>query len=116
MLVGGIWLVAVMLILNFFAGAAERNKENIILRSLDMEKSNLRVTLMQELRKCMEEDSEFIKAILESNVDNAIEEYWDSNQTKLNVMDMMGIPMDLIYRDLNKHIKKMYEREYVFKE
>ena len=47
MLIGvGIWLVAIMLILNFFAGAAERYKNNIILRPLDMVKSNINVTLL----------------------------------------------------------------------
>lgn len=116
MLVGGIWLVAAMLILNFFAGAAERNKDNIILRPLDMEKSNINVTLVAELDKCTEEHYEFKKGALTNDIDNTIEEFWDSVQTKLNVMGMMGIPTDVIYKDLNKHIKKMNEREYVFKE
>ena len=57
-----------------------------------------------------------LKEALNNNTDNTIEEFWDSVQTKLNVMGMMGIPTDVIYKDLNKHIKKMYEREYVFKE
>lgn len=115
-LVGGIWLVAIMLILNFFAGAKERNRENIILKPLDMEKSKLKVTLISELDKCTEEHYEFKKGALSNDIDNTIEEFWDSVQTKLNVMGMMGIPTDMIYRDLDKHIKKMYEREYVFKE
>lgn len=116
MLIIGIWLIAVMLILNFFAGATERNKENIILRPLDMEKSQLNETLIAELDKCTEEDNEFKKGALSNDIDNTIEEFWDSVQTKLNVMGMMGIPTDLIYRDLDKHIKKMNNRGYVFKE
>lgn len=117
MLIGvGIWLVAIMLIINFFAGASEKNEENVILRPLDMEKSNIKVTLIKELDKCTEEDNEFKKGALSNDIDNTIEEFWDSVQTKLNVMGMMGIPTDVIYKDLNKHIKKMYEREYVFKE
>lgn len=116
MLIGGIWLVAIMLILNFFLGASERNRENIILRPLDIKKSKLNVTLVDELFKCVEEDGEFAKGALNNDIDNTIEEFWDSVQTKLNVMGMMGIPTDVIYKDLNKHIKKMYEREYVFKE
>lgn len=63
MLVGGIWLVAAMLILNFFAGAAERNKDNIILRPLDMEKSNINVTLVAELDKCTEEHYDSYKEV-----------------------------------------------------
>ena len=116
MLIVGIWLVAIMLILNFFAGAAERNKEKIILRPLDREKSNINVTLVAELDKCTEEHYEFKKGALTNDIDNTIEEFWDSVQTKLNVMGMMGIPTDMIYRDLNKHIKKMIKRGYVFKE
>lgn len=116
MLIIGIWLIAVMLILNFFAGATERNKENIILKPLDMNKSKLDIHLFDELNKCMEEDNEFIKGVLEMDMDNTIEEFWDSVQTKLNVMGMMGIPTDVIYRDLDKHIKKMNKRGYVFKE
>lgn len=88
----------------------------IILRPLDMDKSNLDVTLMKELVKCVEEDQEFAKGALKNDIDNTIEEFWDSVQTKLNVMSIMGIPTDMIYKDLDKHIKKMYEREYVFKE
>lgn len=110
----GIWLIIVILIMLFFRGAAEN--EQVILRPLDMEKSKLNVTLIDELFKCVEEEGEFIKGALNNNIDNTIEEFWDSVQTKLNVMGMMGIPIDVIYRDLNKHIKKMYEREYVFKE
>lgn len=116
MLIVGIWLVAIMLILNFFAGAAERNRENIILRPLDMKKSKLNVTLMLEIKKCMEEDKEFVKGALKNDIDNTIEEFWDSVQTKLNVMSIMGIPTDMIYKDLDKHIKKMNKRGYVFKE
>lgn len=88
----------------------------IILRPLDMDKSNLDVTLMKELVKCVEEDQEFSKGALSNNIDNTIEEFWDSVQTKLNVMSIMGIPTDMIYKDLDKHIKKMNKRGYVFKE
>lgn len=88
----------------------------IILRPLDMDKSNLDVTLMKELVKCVEEDQEFAKGALSNNIDNTIEEFWDSIQTKLNVMSIMGIPTDMIYKDLDKHIKKMNKRGYLFKE
>ena len=89
--------------------------KNIILRPLDMDKSNLDVTLMKELVKCVEEDQEFAKGALSNNIDNTIEEFWDSVQTKLNVMSIMGIPTDMIYKDLDKHIKKMNRRGYLFK-
>ncbi len=87
----------------------------IILRPLDLERSNLDVTLIQELKKCAEEDAEFAKGVLKNDIDNTIEEFWDSVQTKLNVMGLMGIPTEMIYIDLEKHIKKMNTRGYIFK-
>jgi phosphoribosyl-ATP pyrophosphohydrolase len=117
MLIGiGVWLIAVMLILMFIRGAAKEEKKVVLLKPLDLEKSNINVTLMSEIAKCMEEDKEFINGVLKGDIDNTIEEFWDSVQTKLNVMSMIGIPVDMIYRDLDKHIAKMYERGYVFKE
>lgn len=110
----GVWTVAVMLILIFFIGASEN--DNKTLKPLDLEKSNLDINLFDEIRKCNEEDEEFLKAVMKCDIDNVIEEFWDSVQTKLNVMGMMGIPTDVIYRDLDKHIKKMNKRGYVFKE
>lgn len=111
----GVWIIALMLTLLFFKGAT-REKEVILLKPLDMDKSNLDVTLMKELVKCVEEDEEFAKGALKNDIDNTIEEFWDSVQTKLNVMSIMGIPTDMVYRGLDKHIAKMYERGYVFKE
>lgn len=111
----GVWIIALMLTLLFFKGAI-REKEVMLLKPLDMDKSKLDVTLMEELVKCVEEDEEFAKGALKNDIDNTIEEFWDSAQAKLNVMGMMGIPTDIIYRDLDKHVKKMHERGYVFKE
>ena len=88
----------------------------IILRPLDLEKSNITVTLERELDKCTEEDTEFAKGVVNGDIENTIEEFWDSVQAKLNVMDIMGIPTDIIYKGLEKHIKKMNKRGYVFKD
>lgn len=89
---------------------------NIELRPLDMEKSKLNLSIEEELTKCVEEDREFIKGVLERDIDNAIEEFWDSVQTKLNVLSMMGIPMYKIHSGLDKHGDKMNSRGYIFKE
>ena len=77
---------------------------------------SIKVTLEDEIEKCIEEDSEFIAGVLKNDKDNIIEEFWDSVQTKLNVMDIMGISMKDVYeRGLNKHLDKMNERGYTFK-
>lgn len=111
----GVWVIAVMLIILFFRGASEKESV-VLLKPLDMEKSILDVTLHDEMRKSYEEDEEFHEAVMKKDIDNAIEEFWDSVQTKLNCMNMIEIPTDMIYRDLDKHIKKMHERGYVFKD
>lgn len=87
----------------------------ILLRPLDLKKSNLSVGLSEELKKCTEEDKEFQKGALAGDINNTIEEFWDSVQTKLNVMGMIGIEAERIYKELEKHIKKMNNRGYIFK-
>ena len=82
---------------------------------MDLKKSNLSVGLSEELKKCTEEDKEFQKGALAGDINNIIEEFWDSVQTKLNVMGMIGIEAERIYKDLEKHIKKMNNRGYIFK-
>lgn len=108
------WLIVVLLILVFFMGASE--SEMGILRPLDLKRSNIKATLSDEIYKCIEEDKEFVIGALRNDIDNTIEEFWDSVQTKLNVMAMMGIPTEVIYEDLDKHIKKMHKRGYKFKD
>ena len=111
----GVWVIAVILIIMFLKGASE--KESVaLLKPLDMEKSKIDTNLFDEMRKCYEEDEEFLEAIMKYDIDNAIEEFWDSVQTKLNVMSMINIPVDMVYRGLDKHTAKMNERGYVFKE
>ncbi|WP_368244112.1 hypothetical protein [Clostridium tertium] len=111
----GVWVVFIILVLMFFKGATIEKKV-ILLKPLDMKKSKINVTLQDEMRKAYEESEEFLEAVLKHDIDNSIEEFWDSVQTKLNCMSMIGIPAELVYRDLDKHIKKMIDRGYVFKE
>ena len=110
----GVLIIAITILLLFFQRASE--KKVFILKPLDMEKSKLNIDLADELSKCIEEDREFIDGALNNDVDNVIEEFWDSVQTKLNVMSMLGISTDVIYDGLYKHISKMNDRGYVFKD
>ena len=118
MIIGvGVYLILLMLILNFFMGvkANEIRKENYNLKPLDLKKSGINATLFDELRKCDEENAEFTQAIIKCDYDNAIEEFWDSVQTKLNVMDMAGIKLEDVYKGLDKHKEKMESRGNIFK-
>lgn len=113
----GIYLIVILLFLNFIAGCGE--KEVIVLKEylkpIDLEKSGFKLTVFQEIFKCEEEDGEFYTAIIKDDYNNAIEEFWDSTQTKLNVMAMMNISTTDIYDGLLKHKKKMKKRGYIFK-
>lgn len=118
MIIGvGVYLILLMLILNFFLGVKsnEIRKENYNLKPLDLKKSGINATLFDELRKCDEENAEFTQAIIKCDYDNAIEEFWDSVQTKINVMDMAGIREKDIYKGLDKHKEKMESRGNIFK-
>jgi len=118
MIIGiGVYLLLAMLILNFFLGikSNEIRKENYNLKPLDLKKSEINATLFDELRKCDEENEEFTQAIIKCDYDNAIEEFWDSAQTKLNVMDMAGIKLEDVYKGLDKHKEKMESRGNIFK-
>ena len=112
-----VYLVLAMLILNFFlrVKSNEIRKENYNLKPLDLKKSGINATLFDELRKCDEENAEFTQAIIKCDYDNAIEEFWDSVQTKINVMDMAGIREKDIYKGLDKHKEKMESRGNIFK-
>lgn len=115
-LIIGIYLVALFLVLNFFKGANGPIKNSITLNPIDFKKSKIgQPTMFHELNKCKEEDNEFQKAVLKNDINNAIEEFYDSIQTKLNCLDMMCIPVDLICKNQSKHYKKLIQRGFTFK-
>ncbi|MCI6278073.1 MAG: hypothetical protein MR639_15350 [Clostridium sp.] len=116
-LIVGVYLVALFLILNFFKGVNRSCKNSITLNPVDFKRSPIgQPTMFHELNKCKEEDDEFQKAVLKNDINNAIEEFHDSIQTKLNCLDMMGIPVDVICKAQSKHYKKLLNRGFVFKE
>lgn len=116
-LIIGIYLVALFLVLNFFKGANGPIKNSITLNPIDFKKSKIgQPTLFHELNKCKEEDDEFQRAILKNDVDNAIEEFHDSIQTKLNCLDMLNILIKAICMNQYKHYRKLEQRGFIFKE
>lgn len=69
-----------------------------------------------QLKKVIEEDNEFRTAIVKSDVDNAIEEFWDAFQTKLGALDLMGIPLEAVLNGQQLHMLKLEGRGHKFKE
>ncbi|WP_437629319.1 hypothetical protein [Clostridium paraputrificum] len=116
-LIIGIYLLIVLLFIHLFKGANKVYKNSITLNPIDFKKSKIgQPTLFHEFNKCKEEDDEFQRVVLKNDVDNAIEEFHDSIQTKLNCLDMLNIPIKVICMDQYKHYRKLEERGFIFKE
>ena len=116
-LIIGVYLLAIALYINFFKSINKVYKNSITLNPIDFKKYKIgQPTLFHELNKCKEEDDECQRAVLKNDVDNAIEEFHDSIQTKLNCLDMLNIPIKVICMDQYKHYKKLEQRGFIFKE
>lgn len=115
-LIIGVYLLAIALYINFFKSINKVYKNSITLNPIDFKKSKIgQSTLFHELNKCKEEDDKFQRAVLKNDVDNAIEEFHDSIQTKLNYLDMLNIPIKVICMEQYKHYRKLEKRGFIFK-
>ena len=86
------------------------------LKSIDFDRSPIeRPTLIDEIRKCMEEDKEFITAISKGDITNALEEYHDKIMSSTNALIMLGVPLETIANSQKEHFKKLKDRGIVFK-
>lgn len=88
-------------------------KNKIKLRPL---KYNLKPTLISQILKCEEEETEFKKAILKADVTNAVEEFYDDIQAKLGALRMLGVPLEVIIEGQEKHFDKLKSRGWKFEE
>ncbi|MDU5110293.1 MAG: hypothetical protein E6248_07580 [Clostridium sp.] len=79
-------------------------------------KFNIKPTLISQIHKCVEEDNEFIKAILRGDIPNAIEEFHDKITSSLNALRLSGIPLETIVDGQADHYKKLIERGWEFDE
>lgn len=79
-------------------------------------KFKVKPTLIRQIHKCEEEHEEFTKAILKGNIDNAIEEFYDDIQVKLNTLRMLDIPLEVIVNGQNRHFEKLSKRGWSFEE
>lgn len=115
-LVIGVYLLLIILVVDFFKVTTRKFINCIHLKAIDFKRSPIgQPKLFDELKKCIEEDDEFQRAILNNDPANAIEEFYDSIQTKVNCLDMMDIPIEIVCRDQDKHYKKLRGRNIKFK-
>lgn len=100
---------------------------SITLKNIDLSK----VTIIEEMNKADEEKKEFEDAVLsyttkkinnedmkeiESERDHAIEEFWDTVQSNLGVLDKIGIKADEVMEGYSKHLVKLENRPRIKKD
>lgn len=80
--------------------------EGIKLQNIDLSK----VTLIEQMAKVHEEDKEFVEAIIKTDADNAIEEFWDLIQARLGLLQKFGITAQKVMEQYPKHLEKLKNR------
>lgn len=69
------------------------------------------VRTLEQINKVLEEEIEFMVAIELADRENAIEEFWDTVQVKLGLMDkVFGIKADEVMKGYDKHLEKIKDR------
>ncbi|MBY6789229.1 UNVERIFIED_ORG: hypothetical protein B2H98_05380 [Clostridium botulinum] len=89
---------------------------SITLKNIDL----TGITISDEMVKVAEEDSELDKALLEyccnntkDTKDHVIEEYWDTVQARLGLLQKCGINAHEIMQGYYKHLVKLKDRPRV---
>lgn len=77
-------------------------------------KFNIKPTLISQIHKCDEEDKEFLTAVIKGDAGNAIEEFHDKITSSLNVLRLLGIPIEAIVDGQVDHFKKLILRGWEF--
>ncbi|MGL5330845.1 MAG: hypothetical protein ACRDD7_16375 [Peptostreptococcaceae bacterium] len=73
-------------------------------------------TKYEQLKKVIEEETEFKKAVIKGDVPNAIEELWDDMQAKLGCLDIMGVPIEQVSAGILSLYTKLENRGWEFKD
>lgn len=75
-----------------------------------------RPTQISQILKVQEEDREFMKALLKRDIDNAIEEFHDCIQARLNALRLLGVSVDAVVDGQKKHFAKLESRGWRFED
>jgi phosphoribosyl-ATP pyrophosphohydrolase len=79
----------------------------IKLRNIDLTDVNI----LNQIIKVKEEEYEFIQAIIKEDIDNAIEEFYDTLQAKLGLLQKkFNISADDVMKQYYKHVNKIKNR------
>lgn len=69
-----------------------------------------------QLKKVIEEETEFKRAVIKGDVPNAIEEFWDDVQAKLGCLDILGVPIEEVKAGIVNLYCKLENRGWEFKD
>jgi ribosome-interacting GTPase 1 len=83
------------------------NNMKIELRNIDLSEVNT----LEQIAKVVEEEKEFIKAIIALDKENAIEEFYDNIQAKIGLLEkIFKISANEISEQYYKHLEKIKNR------
>lgn len=68
------------------------------------------ITLTDQIQKVYEEVNEFEMAVINGDIDNAIEELFDLMQAGLGALDKMGMNAEYVMQQYPKHLEKIKNR------
>lgn len=68
------------------------------------------ITQAEQIQKVYEEVNEFEMAVINRDIDNAVEEFFDLMQASLGVLDKMGLDADYVTNQYSLHLEKIKNR------
>lgn len=68
------------------------------------------VSYKQQLEKIKEEDKEFKEALTKNDDDHILEEFWDTVQARLGLLDKIGLDANKVMEYYPKHLEKIKNR------
>lgn len=68
------------------------------------------ITQAKQIQKVYEEVNEFEMAVINRDIDNAVEEFFDLMQASLGVLDKMGLDADYVTNQYSLQLEKLKNR------
>ena len=68
------------------------------------------ITMEEQVAKINEEDEEFAVAIINYDLDNAIEEFYDCMQARLGLLEYLGVDAEDVMKAYPEHLEKLKNR------
>ena len=110
MLLTGILLIS----LGFVAGAWWHSLFDSRRKGIELKNINLEgITQGEQIQKVYEEVNEFEMAVINGDITNAVEEFFDMLQAGLGALQKMGLNAGYVMSQYGKHLEKIKDRPRV---